>query len=513
MNVFLLPLSDAFELEFRNKNDGDPLKISLLSAPFTNDNVAALDIENFTGKVLLRRRLSHKDSGTSSANQHEDGQQEEQRLLVRNGMANNSKVEKDQGFLETQTCNEKAVHETSSEKCFSESSKFVMDDRILVPSEQPLQETKSNGSFTLPPKIDTTSDSRTIDGSTASTKSKSMVLLRSSSPSTLSPPMPLHTSLKGQHQWDSKGLLKSLKKPALQKNQSKGFSGLFLRKSIIPQHIRDARNLARSYFYPANDANQSWCNEFGKIVSSPVIMKALRHLSSRDLTEESRRSSVSESNIAKLLTPPTKLHVLCAASSINYEDVEIELDERPGDASVLDGRMRTPLHVLADNDSLFLDPQGRFTVAAIMARLIQIYPDAITIKDISGRMPFIPLIEDWCIWVYDSEEQDRIRRRSDAKSFFNSSEEQGFDQQNAHRRMSMNPVTRAAAQVTVGATRTALAGATKVMKFVDEQINSRVDSMFHDSNEGLGKGLAPKAGRLYPQVKVSSDFRVYMLPK
>lgn len=486
MNVLLFPVADGYDLEFISKDNGLPPKISRSS----DETAFTVVIENFSGKVSLKRRIPQ--ASTQTNNSTEQPSREE--------------VTKDSIDREKEPDNSIKNEKESSDDLSAQS------ELIPSPPGQTLPETTSSGTFQLPPRIDTISDSKTIHsstGSTTSTRSKSKVMSRSSSPSTLSPRLPFSTSHKSQNPWDSQGHSKSLKKPTLQKTQSKGLYGLFLRKSIIPQHIREARNLTRSYFYPANDANQTWFNEFGKVVSSPAIMKVLQHLSSRDLSDKSQKSGESDSNIAKILTPPTKLHALCAASTINYEDLEAELDERPGDASVLDGRMRTPLHVLADNDALFLDPQGRFTVTAIMARLIQIYPDAFTSKDITGRMPFVPLIEDWCVWVYDSEEQDRIRRRADAKSFFSASDEQGSDPQSIHRRMSTNPVTRAAAQVTVGATRTALAGATKVMKFVDEHIHSRVDSMFHESDEGTGRGQPPKAGRLYPQVKVREDFQQF----
>jgi hypothetical protein len=486
MNVFALPVADDYELEFISEDNNVTPEIILSSLTDQDQDVYhfAAEIKNFSGRVSLRKiALQAEPREKAATEQH---QQEDLSKVL--------------------SINEIHSQEDLSEGNASQSGKFGSGTPLFRQPEQiQLSETKRSESLDLPPRIDSTLENKlnhahSSSGSMVSVKSKSNFAKRTSSPSTISPSI---NNSKSYNPWDFQSPLKSLKKPAMQKSQSKGLSGLFLRKSIIPQHIREARVLMRSYFYPANDSSENWCNESGKLVPSPAIMKVINHISSRELSDKSPSSNASEPDMVKMLGPPTKLHALCAASSINYEDVELELDERPDDAAVLDSRSRTPLHVLADNDALFLDPQSRFTVIAVVARLIQIYPEAMTIKDSIDRMPFVPLIEDWCTWVYDSEEQDRLRRRADVTNFFSLSEEHGAEQQQGNsRRMSVNHVTRAAAQVTAGATRTALAGAKHMMKYVDEKF-IRVDSLFHESNDGAGRGSLPKAARLYPQVKVS----------
>jgi hypothetical protein len=489
MNVFALPVADGYELEFISEDNNVTPEILLSSLADQNQDVYRLvaEIKNFSGKLSVRKISTQTGTRANS-------------VAEQNQLEDVSKVP---------SINEIRSQEDLSEGDASQLGRFDHGTPLSRQPEQTrLSETKRSESFDLPPRIDNIVESKlshahSSSGSMVSVKSKSNFAKRTSSPSTSSPSI---NNLKSYNPWDLQSPLKSLKKPTMQKSQSKGLSGLFLRKSIIPQHIREARVLMRSYFYPANDSNESWCNESGKIVPSPAIMKVISHLSSRDLSDKSPNNNASEPDIVKMLGPPTKLHALCAASSINYEDVELELDERPDDAAVLDSRHRTPLHVLADNDALFLDPQGRFTVIAVIARLIQIHPEAMTSMDSMKRMPFVPLIEDWCTWVYDSEEQDRLRRRADVTTFFSLSEEHGAEQQQGNsRRMSVNHVTRAAAQVTAGATRTALAGAKTMMKYVDEKF-IRVDSLFHEPNDGVSRGSAPKAGRLYPQVKVSDEF-------
>lgn len=492
MNVLTFPVADGYEIEFISEDDGTPPQIVLSSLSEDGDDQATsrfvAELKHFSGKISLKRTLLQIDAPPN----------------------NNVCEQKQQEVTATDTTMDGEKNgEDFSEEDVSHSGRS--ENVASLPEDAPLpQQAKRSESPRLPPRIETASESKLVQtrsnsGSSASTvKSKPKVMNRMPSPTTQSPSF--INSSKSFLPWDSQSPLKSLKKPTMQKSQSRGLSGTLLRKSLIPQSVRAHRNLWRGYFYRGNDDN--WCNESGKIIPTEVVERLLSHLSSKHLSDKSPNtsSSLSEPEKAKMVAPPTKLHALCAAAHINYEDVEIELDERPGDTAVLDDRMRTPLHVLADNDVLFLDPQGRFTVIAVIARLIQIYPEAITIKDVSERMPFIALIEDWCVWVYDSEEEDRMRRRAGAPNFLSLSEEQGDEQQQGNlRRMSVNHVTRTAAQVTAGAKRTALAGAKNMIKFLDENF-MRVDSMFNDSKDGVSKGSVPKAGRLYPQVKVSEIY-------
>lgn len=108
--------------------------------------------------------------------------------------------------------------------------------------------------------------------------------------------------------------------------------------------------------------------------------------------------------------PPTRLHQLCAESNIRLKDLEEAFQHEPHAAYTVDARGRTPLHIIGDNDSLFGDPAGKFVAASFIGRLIRAYPKAITLLDESERMPFVPLIEDWCIWVYETHEGLSERR-------------------------------------------------------------------------------------------------------
>ena len=103
--------------------------------------------------------------------------------------------------------------------------------------------------------------------------------------------------------------------------------------------------------------------------------------------------------------PPTKLHELCAESHVRLDELEDALTLEPNAPSQTDARGRTPLHILSDNDSLFRSPTGKFVASSFSLRLIKAFPKAITMLDASDRMPFVPLLEDWCIWVYETYEE------------------------------------------------------------------------------------------------------------
>lgn len=103
--------------------------------------------------------------------------------------------------------------------------------------------------------------------------------------------------------------------------------------------------------------------------------------------------------------------------------------------------------------------------------LIKTFPDAITMVDASERMPFVPLLEDWCLYVYEKHEEDSKKRRPREEGVF---------------RLPIGRVT--------------------------EQFNDRVDTLWAGSQEsfgtlGLNQGIASgalhaKASRLYPRSQI-----------
>jgi hypothetical protein len=218
-------------------------------------------------------------------------------------------------------------------------------------------------------------------------------------------------------------------------------------QSTIPDYIRQARALARKPV-DVTDPNPSF------------------HVSPTE-------TAVPKTNC---LPPPTKLHALCAEANVSLAELEAALSEDPKSVSVLDGRERTPLHIIADNDSLFCDRQGKFVVMNFVLILIKAYPGAITMVDSSERMPFVPLIEDWCIWVYEKHEQESKQRKKEIPDPYHS--------------------------------RGARKGATRVIKRVTGQLNDQVDTLRSGSKESVdvegsdqaSSLLHSRSSRFYPRV-------------
>lgn len=115
--------------------------------------------------------------------------------------------------------------------------------------------------------------------------------------------------------------------------------------------------------------------------------------------------------------PPTRLHELCGAKDCTLLQLRDALSENPEAASIPDSLGRLPLHILGNNEELLEESRGRDIATEMALDLMRVYPKAITTLDGSGRMPFIPLLEDWVRWLY---EDAKSQRTPNAKTSFGS---------------------------------------------------------------------------------------------
>jgi len=69
---------------------------------------------------------------------------------------------------------------------------------------------------------------------------------------------------------------------------------------------------------------------------------------------------------------------------------------------------RLPLHILGDNEYLMRNctNNNKAAVATFAVRLLHVYPEAMTVlddNDATGRMPFVPLVDDWVRWAQQQQ--------------------------------------------------------------------------------------------------------------
>lgn len=157
----------------------------------------------------------------------------------------------------------------------------------------------------------------------------------------------------------------------------------------------------------------------GGIPSSVILERDHNPTNTNRLTgdpDKSSLSSMAQSLFSTLGPSPTvsPLHALCSESSPQtfQKDWEAVLSNHSDAVFILDGRQRTPLHVLVENDDLLRDKSGRSTLLHVILVLIKAHPQAIIMKDSSGRIPFVSLLEEWFQWVYEMADIETQQQRT-----------------------------------------------------------------------------------------------------
>lgn len=109
--------------------------------------------------------------------------------------------------------------------------------------------------------------------------------------------------------------------------------------------------------------------------------------------------------------PPTTLHTLCGSPVVTLAELHACLEDNSGAAAILDVNGRLPLHILGDNDELVGTLHGRQIGTAFGYALMKAYPEGVTTTDKVGHMPFVKLVDDWVLSIYETY---RKSKRSDS---------------------------------------------------------------------------------------------------
>eukprot|EP00522_Entomoneis_paludosa_P014591 CAMPEP_0172443676 /NCGR_PEP_ID=MMETSP1065-20121228/3898_1 /TAXON_ID=265537 /ORGANISM="Amphiprora paludosa, Strain CCMP125" /LENGTH=1078 /DNA_ID=CAMNT_0013193991 /DNA_START=22 /DNA_END=3258 /DNA_ORIENTATION=+ len=104
--------------------------------------------------------------------------------------------------------------------------------------------------------------------------------------------------------------------------------------------------------------------------------------------------------------PPTPLHDLCAREYVTVEELFGCLEKFPDAIRTKDAQGRFPLHILGDNETLVVSPQGRQTATIFAEHLIHEYVPAATAQDANGNLPFFTIVEDWIDWANNRQDED-----------------------------------------------------------------------------------------------------------
>jgi hypothetical protein len=129
-----------------------------------------------------------------------------------------------------------------------------------------------------------------------------------------------------------------------------------------------------------------------------------------------RRSFMKQISTKQISTtsdlPPTKLHVLCAKTSVTMEELHTALLDEPHTASIQDLNGCLPLHIIADNDALLKGIHGREIATSFCLQLMKAYPEGVTTTNNDGNMPFVCMLQDWMEWVYE-----HVGKKKQSKAF------------------------------------------------------------------------------------------------
>ena len=89
-----------------------------------------------------------------------------------------------------------------------------------------------------------------------------------------------------------------------------------------------------------------------------------------------------------------RLHLLCKSSIMNAKLLQNILTTQPYFVSQQDNYGRLPLHILANNKTLFNGRQKRQFLSFVLD-LLKVFPNAIQILDDRERIPFTAAIHNW----------------------------------------------------------------------------------------------------------------------
>jgi hypothetical protein len=107
----------------------------------------------------------------------------------------------------------------------------------------------------------------------------------------------------------------------------------------------------------------------------------------------------------------TRLHIQCGNPDTTLQQLHDAFTRNPEAVFIQNSRGCLPLHILADNEELVQITDGRDIATTFALELMRAHPESVTCKDISGNMPFMGLIRDWLDWAYETVRGGKFSKR------------------------------------------------------------------------------------------------------
>jgi hypothetical protein len=192
----------------------------------------------------------------------------------------------------------------------------------------------------------------------------------------------------GDGETTAPGMTTSPSSPSSSKKNVGGWSVLFQLQNMkkhVPAEVQSRRRRRRRRLMNKNVSSSSLTTTAASPGSSSSVLMM--------------------NGASPLLPPATKLHRLCAEPDVTLQALEDALAAEPQAASTKDSCGQLPLHILGDNNALVSNPQGMYVATTFCLELMRAYPQAITEQDESGLMPFVCLVDDWVVWVYETHKK------------------------------------------------------------------------------------------------------------
>jgi hypothetical protein len=185
----------------------------------------------------------------------------------------------------------------------------------------------------------------------------------------------------------------------------------FTKESGLSKSSARRRRISASMFHTPNTKTTSMvAKPWGLVFAATQLRKRM------PLQIQERRNK--EREVANADPHHTRLHIQCGKPDTTLHQLRDAFIRNPEAVSIRNSRGCLPLHILADNEELAQNPQGRELATTFALELMRAHPESVTCKDISGNMPFMGLIRAWLDWVYETVKKSKgsKARNPNAKS-------------------------------------------------------------------------------------------------